>query len=87
MAKSLGLESLASLKEILKTNLQQQYGQASRFKLKRALLDYAGREAQLRPAAKRMVEAEFDGIWQQVEQDKANGQLAAGRRREVRTRN
>jgi trigger factor len=75
MAKSLGLESLQALKDILKTQLQQQYGQASRFKMKRALLDVLDEKHSFE-LPKRMLEAEFNGIWQQVEQDKANGQLA-----------
>jgi trigger factor len=75
LAKSLGLESLQALKDILKTQLQQQYGQATRFKMKRALLDIL-EEKHIFELPKRMLEAEFNGIWQQVEQDKANGQLA-----------
>ena len=75
LAKSLGLESLQALKDILKTQLQQQYGQATRFKMKRALLDILDEKHSF-DLPKRMLEAEFNGIWQQVEQDKANGQLA-----------
>jgi trigger factor len=75
LAKSLGLESLQALKDILKTQLQQQYGQATRFKMKRALLDILDEKHSFE-LPKRMLEAEFNGIWQQVEQDKANGQLA-----------
>jgi trigger factor len=75
LAKSLGLESLQALKDILKTQLQQQYGQASRFKMKRALLDVLDEKHSFE-LPKRMLDAEFNGIWQQVEQDKANGQLA-----------
>ena len=75
LAKSLGLESLQALKDILKTQLQQQFGQASRFKMKRALLDILDEKHSFE-LPKRMLEAEFQGIWQQVEQDKANGQLA-----------
>ena len=75
MAKSLGLESLDALKGILKSQLQQQYGQASRFKMKRQLLDILDEKHDFE-LPKRMLDAEFQGIWQQVEQDKANGQLA-----------
>ena len=38
-AKRLGVESLDKLKELLKGNLENQYAGASKFKLKRALLD------------------------------------------------
>ncbi|MFT4075648.1 MAG: trigger factor [Asticcacaulis sp.] len=75
LAKSLGLESLQALKDILKTQLQQQYNAASRFKMKRALLDILDEKHSFE-LPKRMLDAEFQGIWQQVEQDKANGQLA-----------
>lgn len=73
-AKRIGLESLDKLKELLRSNLNQQYAGAARFKQKRALLDQldAAHSFDLPP---KMVEAEFNGIWQQVEADKAAGQL------------
>ena len=73
-AKRLGLEDLEKLKSILKDNLNQQYTNAARFKMKRALLDQldAGHSFDLPP---KMVEAEFDGIWRQVEADKEAGRL------------
>jgi trigger factor len=73
-AKRIGLESLDKLKELLSQNLNQQYAGAARFKLKRALLDQLD-EAHDFPLPPKMVEAEFDGIWQQVEADKAAGRL------------
>lgn len=75
LAKSLGLESLDALKDILKTQLEQQYKAASRFKMKRQLLDVLDEKHDFE-LPKRMLDAEFQGIWAQVEQDKANGQLA-----------
>ena len=73
-AKRIGLESLDKLKELLRTNLNQQYAGAARFKLKRALLDQLD-EAHSFDLPPKMVDAEFDGIWQQVEADKAKGDL------------
>ncbi|QYF88051.1 trigger factor [Brevundimonas sp. PAMC22021] len=73
-ATRIGLESLDKLKELLKSNLDQQYSRQIRFKLKRALLDQLD-EAHDFPLPPKMVEAEFDGIWQQVEADKAGGRL------------
>ena len=69
LATRLGLSDLAALRDILAKNLADQYGRASRFKLKRALLDELdkGHDFPLPPG---MVEAEFQGIWQQVEADK-----------------
>lgn len=75
LAKSLGLESLQALKDILKTQLEQQYKAASRFKMKRQLLDVLDEKHDF-DLPQRMLDAEFQGIWAQVEQDKANGQLA-----------
>jgi len=73
-AKRIGLESLDKLKELLRNNLNQQYAGQTRFKLKRSLLDAldAAHSFDLPP---KMVDAEFDGIWQQVEADKAAGNL------------
>jgi len=75
LAQRLGLGDLDALKAALQSNLEQQYGETSRFKLKRALLDKldAGHDFPLPP---RMVDAEFDVIWQQVEQDRSQGGAA-----------
>lgn len=74
-AKGLGLEGLDALKDLLKGQLQQQYAQAARFKMKRALLDILDEKHSFE-LPKKMLDAEFAGIWQQVEQDKAAGQLS-----------
>jgi trigger factor len=73
-AKRLGLESLEKLKELVKGNLDEQYAGASRFKLKRALLDQLDEKHDF-PLPPKMVEAEFASIWQQVQADKEAGQL------------
>ncbi|MFO1012544.1 MAG: trigger factor [Caulobacteraceae bacterium] len=75
LAKQLGMEDLAALKDVLRSNISSQYDQASRFKLKRALLDKldASHEFDLPP---RMVDGEFEGIWQQLQSDKEAGNLA-----------
>ncbi|MBW8815891.1 MAG: trigger factor [Caulobacterales bacterium] len=73
-AKKLGLESLEKLKELVKGNLEEQYAGASRFKLKRALLDELDAKHDF-PLPPKMVEAEFSAIWQQVQQDKESGSL------------
>ena len=73
-AKRIGIESLDKLKDLLRSNLNQQYAGAARFKLKRALLDQLDAKHDF-PLPPKMVEAEFEGIWQQVEADKAAGNL------------
>jgi len=74
LATRLGIESLEKLRELLKGNLEREYAGASRFKLKRALLDQLDTKHDF-PLPPKMVEAEFAAIWQQVEQDKEAGQL------------
>jgi trigger factor len=73
-AERIGLENLDKLKTLLRDNLNQQYAGAARFKQKRALLDQldTAHSFDLPP---KMVDAEFDGIWQQVQADKAKGDL------------
>ena len=74
-AQRLGLEGLEALKDAVKGQLSQQYDQASRYKLKRTLLDLLDSKHAF-PLPPRMVETEFNAIWAQVEQDKAAGELS-----------
>ena len=73
-AERLGIENLEKLKELIKGNLENQYADASRFKLKRALLDVLDTKHDF-PLPPKMVEAEFASIWDQVQQDKESGGL------------
>jgi trigger factor len=75
-AEKLGIENLEKLRDLLKANLAEQYTRASRFKLKRALLDQLDTKHDF-PLPPKMVEAEFASIWNQVQQDKTNGSLPA----------
>ncbi len=74
LAERLGVENLEKLRELLKGNLEKEYAGASRFKLKRALLDQLDTKHDF-PLPPKMVEAEFAAIWTQVEQDKEAGNL------------
>ena len=67
-AKSLGLDSLDKLKEIMKAQLEQQTAGMTRTQMKRALLDQlaAGHSFEV-PGT--MVAAEFEQIWQQLQQE------------------
>ncbi len=73
-ASELGFDSLAALKEALRRRLENEHAQQSRAKAKRALFDKldASHSFALPP---RMVEAEFNQIWRQIEADKAEGRL------------
>jgi trigger factor len=75
LAERLGLADLQGLKDALKAQLASQNAQASRYKLKRALLDVLDAKHTF-PLPPRMVEAEFESIWRQVEADKAAGELS-----------
>lgn len=75
-AKSLGLESLAKLREAMKGRLQRDYAGLARLKLKRTLLDKLA-EAHEFAVPAGMVQAEFDVIWKQVEEAKQKDQLDA----------
>ena len=65
-AKTLGMADLAGLKDAVKGQLKSRYDSMSRFKLKRALLDQLD-EKHAFPLPPRMVDAEFEGIWTQVQ--------------------
>ena len=69
-AKGFGLESLESLKEMLKSNIAREYESVARAKMKRQLLDELDKQYdfELPPA---LVEQEFSNIWQQVTMDLA----------------
>ena len=68
LAQKLGLESADKLREIVRQQIESQYGQATRQKVKRQLLD-ALDEAYKFEAPSRLVEAEFRNIWGAVEND------------------
>ena len=75
LAERLGMGDLEALRNALKVNLESQYAGATRMKLKRALLDKLDAAHDF-PLPPRMVEAEFAGIWKQVEAEKERGELA-----------
>ncbi len=72
LAERLGLADLAALREALRSNIERQYQDASRFKLKRALLDALDERHDI-ALPSRMVEAEFATIWREVEKDRVDG--------------
>ena len=67
-AKTLGMTDLAALKDAVKGQLKTRYDSMSRFKLKRALLDQLDTKHDF-PLPPRMVDAEFEGIWNQVQSE------------------
>lgn len=73
-AQELGMDSLNAVKEALRQRIQSQHQNQSRAKAKRSLFDKLDglHDFELPP---RMVEAEFNQIWRQVEADKQAGRL------------
>lgn len=70
VAKNLGLESLERLREIVKGQLENQYGSMTRQKVKRELLDQLDAVYSFEAPSK-LVEAEYENIWNQVQRDLA----------------
>ncbi|MEQ8307524.1 MAG: trigger factor [Hoeflea sp.] len=68
VAKSLGLESAEKLREIVKSQIESQYGQVTRQKLKRQILDQLD-EAHKFDSPSKLVDAEFENIWRQINQE------------------
>lgn len=68
LAKNLGLESAEKLREIVRTQIESQYGNVTRQKVKRQILD-ALDEAYKFEAPSNLVETEFQNIWAQVTRD------------------
>jgi trigger factor len=67
-AKTLGLESLAKLRDGIRDRLQQDHAAASRQKLKRALLDELDERHKFEPPPS-LVEQEFANVWATIEND------------------
>jgi trigger factor len=67
-AKTLGLESLAKLRDGIRERLQQEHSAASRQKLKRALLDQLDERHKFEPPPS-LVEQEFANVWATIEND------------------
>ena len=74
MAKRMGLDSLDTLKGNIRQQIENEYQQVSRGRMKRQLLDkLADGHDFMVPAG--MLDAEFDVIWRQVEEDRSKGEL------------
>ncbi len=71
-AGQLGFDSLPALKDALKQRIESEHTQQSRAKAKRVLFDKLD-EAHDFDLPPRMVEAEFNQIWRQVEADRQAG--------------
>ncbi|MBX3530774.1 MAG: trigger factor [Rhizobiaceae bacterium] len=68
LAKTLGMESAERLREVVKSQIESQYGAVTRQKVKRQILDALDEQYRFDAPAK-LVETEFDNIWNQVNRD------------------
>jgi trigger factor len=67
-AKTMGLESLAKLREALRERVEREHATASRQKVKRALLDQLDARHEFEPPPT-LVEDEFTNVWTSIEND------------------
>jgi trigger factor len=67
-AKTLGLESLAKLRETVRERVEREHAGASRQKVKRALLDQLDERHKFEPPPT-LVEEEFNNVWSSIEND------------------
>jgi len=70
LASKLGLESEAKLREIVRGQIESQFGNITRQKLKRQILDQMD-ELYAFEVPQRLVDAEFEQIWRQINMDLA----------------
>jgi trigger factor len=74
LAKQLGQENLDALKAAVRKDLEATYNVVARSRMKRVLFDRLA-ETHDFPLPAGMVDMEFNGIWQQIEQDRTAGRL------------
>ncbi len=68
LAKNLGLDDLAKLKDVIKEQIESQYSDQTRTKVKRQLLDQLDKLHKF-DLPEGMVSQEFDNIWNQITDD------------------
>ncbi len=68
LASTLGIESVDRLKEIVRGQIESQYGNVTRQKVKRQILDQLD-EMYKFDTPQSLVDAEFDNIWRQINTD------------------
>ena len=81
-AKSMGLEGIGQLRDLLKGQVEQELNGLTRTHMKRQLLDQLAAAHDF-PVPESMVEAEFDQIWQQLEHEASHEADPAAARAEM----
>ena len=81
-AKSMGLEGIGQLRDLLKAQVEQELSGLTRTHMKRQLLDQLAAAHDF-PVPETMVEAEFDQIWQQLQHEADHEEDPAAARAEM----
>jgi trigger factor len=76
LAEKLGFGNLDELRQAVIDQIQREYDQMSRLRLKRELLDALAKQVDF-AIPETMAKAEFDQIWQRLEQERKAGSLDA----------
>jgi trigger factor len=76
LAKKLGFDTLDEVRKLIATQIQREYDQLSRLRIKRELLDALAKQADF-PVPEGMANAEFEQIWQRLQADREKGELDA----------
>jgi len=74
LAKGMGFPSIDKLRERVHSDIETDYTRISRSVVKRALMDILA-DSHIFPVPESLMEAEFTGIWSQVEAAKKKGEL------------
>ncbi len=74
LGKKLGFEGLEEVRRLITGQVQREYDQLSRLRIKRQLLDALAERAHF-PVPAGMVDAEFGQIWERLEADRKEGKL------------
>jgi trigger factor len=77
LAKAVGLDTLDELRKMVRERIERDYNQLARQKLKRVLLDRLAEKHDF-PVPSGMVDFEFETIWKQLEQERANNKELEG---------
>ena len=81
-ARSMGLEGIGQLRDLMRGQVEQELNGLTRTHMKRQLLDQLAAAHDF-PVPESMVEAEFDQIWQQLEHEASHEQDPAAARKEM----
>jgi len=74
LAKAVGLNSFDELREAVMSQIQREYDQMARLRIKRELLDALAELASF-PTPQNLLETEFSTIWQRVAADRSEGRI------------